>query len=513
MTYPDGYATTVSTNTSSLDTISIPLSAISTLRNTSSSSLYVDELFLATGVYQVYGYKPNGEINDGWLSNTNFLYHFNNNFVDDMSGGIYNVPAALSSISTILANAGKSVVIQANLNSNATLVCNARFMPLEFDATLNSEFTQISNPNKIIDFNSSQTSNTLIIIDNLRTRDVVSHFDAIAIELAAIGRIGNFFINCETNATLIANPVIITNSIVSLNTTTLITNQLDRYRTNTIDLTTNIDVSVTLTKVINFNAVLNSNFTQSSIEQRVKLSVINLNSTTELYASNYQLASAKADLSSISTLTVIVNPIREFNSYLTSNCTTSLIEKRIRNITSTQEVTTSISNQLIRYRKVNSSMQAFVSQMTAIAKKVDEFCSMDVQTTLFMEPTIIIGNVKANLVSQFSQNTTIRKIRRTSVNLQSTTILTSSVNTIVRSNANIASTFTLVAVGSRFYFDAFLTYTIPYEERTWIIETADYNQTEYLSYTIPSEDRLHTIELEVRDFIIEYEDRTNIIGK
>lgn len=454
-----------------------------------STPIIVDELFFTIGESQVYQYRPNGEIGDGWRTTTQFMYHFNNNFIDDMSGGVYNVPAVLVSQATIIANAGKSAIANANLNSNATLVCTPQFMPLEFDANLSSEFSQNTIPNKLIDFVSYLDSSFNITIDNQRIRETTSAFDSIAVELVAIGYIGNFFINCEVNSNITVDAVKTTDQLINLESTASISETLVRIRNLDSTISTNATVDATLTKVIEFNAQLSSQTLMTATYTKVIAFTSQQSISAELYASNGNIVVIQSQMNTNASLITTVNPIRETNAILNQTATLVCNPRRIRTIVSIQSSQSTFTNQLVRIRKTTVSMDAFVTQLTAIAKKVNEVSSMNVEATLSVTATVIVGKIQAILNSNFGLEITEERIRTNSSNPQSTFISTISISKSVGTNAVMISQTSMIAIGIRFYLDPDLTFIIPKESREWIIASED------------------------RSIIIENEDRTFIIGK
>jgi len=454
-----------------------------------STPIIVDELFFTIAENQVYQYRPNGEIGDGWRTTTQFMYHFNNNFIDDISGGVYNVPAVLISNATITANLIKSTVGNANLNSNATLVCTPQFMPLEFDASLSLEFSQITTSNKLIQFSSQMDSLFNTTIDNQRIRETTSAFDSIATELVAIGRIGNFFINCEVNTNITVDAVKTTDQLINLQANVSISETLVRIRTLDSTISTNAVLNTVLTKVIEFNAQLSNQTSMTATYTKIIGFTSQQSISTELYASNGNIVVIQSQLNTNASLITTINPIRRSDAILNQTVTMVCNSRRIRTLDSIQSSQVTVSNELVRIRKTTVPMNAFVTQLTAVVKKVNEVCSMNMTATVLVTATVIIGRIQATLISNFGLAITEKRIRTLTSNPQCTVISVIRISKSIRTNAVLSTNATLIAIGTRFYLDPELTYIVPNESREWIIQYED------------------------RALNIEQEDRTHIIGK
>lgn len=106
-------------------------------RSSNYSEIFFDEFFLAIGTGYVHNYKANGEINDGSLETTRWLYHFNDNiyttpvypnylriYEDDMTGiqaASANITATFTEITTPAVITSNLVDLQANFTQTANI--------------------------------------------------------------------------------------------------------------------------------------------------------------------------------------------------------------------------------------------------------------------------------------------------------------------------------------------------------------------------------------------------------
>lgn len=353
-----------------------------------STPIIIDELFFTIGESQVYGSKPNGEINDGWRSTTQFLYHFNNDYVDDMSGGVYNVPAALTSTATLTCDAIKSIYGSAALTSNLTLTCDARLVPIEYNAVLSSSFTQSTVGTKVLYATATLNTTVGFLINEIIVKTTSVSMSAFVIKMVIVSRKVGEVASLTTNATLTCNS--------------------DRTR----KLTSGLGLTATL--------VCNSD--------------------------------------------------------------------RTRKTSSALSVTSTLTCNSVRTRKLESNLNAFVTEMVIVTRRKEEVANLTMTSTLTASFGVL-GFNRSHLIANFTVIAINDRVRKFGIQSQSTFNLTVQISKSISTNAVLLTTTSLLAIGTRFYLDPELTYIVPNESREWIIQYED------------------------RKCIIEQEDRTHIIGK
>lgn len=480
-----GSAVTLTISNSSTSAITMGLELVVGPNNsTYDVPLWIDELFMTL--------TPNtadvtGVITDGADDGTQFLYHFNEDYVDDMIG-VHEFNSVMTSTASLNASATNLLDINAFLIGDTRLTCTFDILPTEYNANLIAEFTQVTNNTRTRDYNANLSSAFGLNIEINRVRNNETHFDAIATELVATAKIGNFLVTLESNLTLNSNPVKIAGLIQSLDTTS----ELSTIVSKTVGYDASINSTSTLTasimKVMPFSSTMDSQFTLNETTMKLVGVTSNQNVTTSLTVSASVLGANESSMHANATLTAVPNITKSTIINVTATATETVTIKRTRSTSITVNSMASLVTNNTRRRETNVALLAFATTLAAVGRKVNEVASLNVVSMIIIQPTVILGRFRVEMTATASMNIVGTRIRSNVIVSQSTTNLTVYINKFVGTITTLQSNSSLIAVGSKFFLDPDLIFIVQREDRGFIIEP------------------------ESRDFIIQYEDRTEIIG-
>lgn len=432
-------------------------------RNPFSSSLLLDDFNFKIGFGDDGGEGENVSaqaVNDP--DKSVFLYHFNNNLVDD-TAATFNQSAALASISSVTATisgpqrTSAAIVSQSTLVAQATKTSEINLVAFSnaslttaitrvrsSDVTLVSQFTQASSAGKIVNVISTQSSQFTQASTAVKTVAPVISTNAIFSELVAIAKTGQGFIQADVVATMSVAAVKTTN--VTLAAASAFTSTATAVKTT--NATTSLSSITSLT--VDNSRTRNSS---SSLESNAQLTT-NINEIVQLAASLTAVTSVLADTSGI----------KEFSVTITSQASVSSTILRIRDGFSslassfTQTATTNnsrlvgaaatVSSQAIVIANVGTvktsaiTTTAIFSELAAIAKTGQGFITLDVianQNTIAVKTASAVSSQTAN--SSVVAN--IVKIVNGQLSLSSTAAFTASGTIVSATSANISASATL----------------------------------------------------------------------
>ena len=378
------------------------------------------------------------------ISGVEFLYHFDNNVLDDIFL-TQTVSASLTSTASITAKLSGPEKASANLTSttslttvishiegadltafaNASLTASAINLR-GFESTQQSEFAVSVNAVKVTDANSSISANNTIIVNNERIRDNAIATDSVATQLSAVVRLAGLFADDISVFEMSVKPVKTTDtqSNQSANFTQLTDNF--RVRFNQADLSSQfIETSDVFVGVV-ASSHIDAEFTQTTQTSRIRDNTISANSvsTVECIANNLGKIEGslfnQASMSIVAVKTVFVESLQNSNvqavvqtqnsvtketiSSLESQFTSSI--NAIKNIGTFAFLTAFASNLTIAVKDVvsDSDMNVIASMTIDAVKNVNAISNLlSVTEQLISATKNAIGEISAN--SEFTQDT------------------------------------------------------------------------------------------------------------
>lgn len=246
------------------------------------NSAYVDEFYFAKNINAPLNYKNTGEIDDGGLSTTVFLLHFNNSIADD--AGPIRAAASLNSVSTMNILASAQRVAKANLSSISTLTARANEIRQFIDPMI-SRFTLSATIGKLISGGA-----------NLHAAFTLTGIDQ------AVDRTTAYLSSVSTLST---QPLRIRSSTAQLASTSTFVSTVGRAKYAQVQLnsTTNLNCAAINIHVAQATANLNSSSTLTAISARLRNSTARLNSISTLSSTGLRKIGAIAHFNSYFTLT------------------------------------------------------------------------------------------------------------------------------------------------------------------------------------------------------------------
>ena len=236
---------------------------------------YLDEFFFAKGISSVKSYYPDGSIADGNLSTTQWLFKFDSNLNDTITG-IFKENVALSS------NFNLNLTFKNEINASANLVNNTSL---------------ISSINYITHINSNLNISSSIFANNLRLK--------------------NFIVNASNNSELIVNPITVITISSELNSNYNLLSTINRTRNLSANLLMNSGEMAINTRLVQFNINLTSSFNSTISVNTNVLNIINLNSEFITNINAKRTVGINKDLLNVSD--IIINNRRIRSSSINTN--------------------------------------------------------------------------------------------------------------------------------------------------------------------------------------------------
>lgn len=463
---------------------------------------------------------------------TDLLLHFNNSFADDNIAPpkVVSAVVALNTAVTQTVSANKTAEGVGAFSTQTTLNAVVE-KAIVAQAQLNSAVSQI--------------------VDATRIFDLTAQFDAIAIQLTAIGLIGDFFVNCDNTASLSADVNVIAQGEIDLTATTTLDASAERIRDSEIDL------SLTATQTVAGNVTtqgeidLESTVTQTTQGQRVRYADTAIVTLVTVTADAQAILEGEVDLTATTTLALTVSKI--INAVITTEAIATQLTATAKtgqgliacdltatltalgevtsgsvvNLQSTAALTATVGKLLSANSVLtsNSTLTAQGSVVNVVDADLNSTAELSAQalvtrglsSALTAHATLTAQTekvIKAQAqLSTVAQATATLKVTKNFVAVLP--VIASQLTAVVETSRGVAALsarFTVVCNTSVIYIDPALTYQIPKELRTYQVPDVTPKVTDIeITYVVPREDRTYNIVYDLRDDIVIPEIREYII--
>ena len=280
----------------------------------SGSDVFFDGLHFQLDSSTPTGYSSNPA--GSGTENTLVLANFENNFDDDLGltleasatlqasggtvtaiGGIFGVTATLTATSSVSANVEKVVTVSSSPNITASVSATATRIK-QLASTVNSQATITATAVKTTDTSSSPSITFTTSIDGNAVRDANSDFDAIATQLTAVSKIGDFLINADVTASLTATANFDASAQATLQSAFSVSVNETLFKTYEATLQTTASLTCIENVTVNPAADLSSSFSSSISGDRIRFGVISVSSVANLDAETNPIKDAVATLTS-----------------------------------------------------------------------------------------------------------------------------------------------------------------------------------------------------------------------
>lgn len=425
-------------------------------------------------------------------TNTDLLVHFDNDLTDDSRfSSTVDPEATLNVVSSVVANTGGSFFGAANITASASVSADVEKL-VETSSNLSSQFSAqatvtrihplsssfnvqadiLATVSKTAVFDSSQNSTFTTTIDGNAVRDADCDFDAIATQLTAVSKIGDFLINADVTASLTATAIATASAQATLESAVSLSVSETLFKSYEATLQTTATVNCVNNVVVDPAASLSSAFTQTTAGDRIRFGTSSLSSVANLVVETNPIKNANATLtSSFNQPSMDFVRIRPFAGSVTAEAT--LTADGIKTVnpsigTIQSAITTSIDGNAVR--DAVGDFDAIATQLTAAAKIGDFLIDADVVSTITCNAVKKTGNiidlvstatVTANygIIKQFAstQTSSFTVVAEGTTNLlgaadlDSTTAVTVDAVKAVEAEANLTGTggFNVTAVATR----------------------------------------------------------------
>ena len=360
---------------------------------------YFDELFMAIGTSTTLSGDPDGQISDGNLDTTQFLFHMEGNLDDDFTGSIKPAEAALVASSSLSLAISKVTLAAGQLSSNSSLTASiaktfANSAALSADGFLVAAFgrirpfadIEVATFSLTSDINVVATASTNLAATSSISVDVTKQFGPVLVDLDA--------------ATSLSADAQVTSGVTAvLEVNGFVVAAYGRIRPEFADLTASTELTVE-TEV-------------------VKVVSANLSSTSSISCSVTKVfGQVTADLTSIANLAGTVNIFQGVSASLTAATSQTCDNIRIRYIpaaiaseaTLTSEPSTirgnnveissstNLSSQILRVKQLSSNFSAITVELAAVNKIGNILVDCAVNSVLIAEAIVqSAGSVPAEV--------------------------------------------------------------------------------------------------------------------
>jgi len=258
----------------------------------------IDELFFAIGTSEIQSYNTYGQISDGSLSTTQFLYHFDQDYIDDMSGPISLDPTTLYSTTSILVNNIETKQATAQLTSNFTETVSGNNVKLLFRTTIASTSSIHVIVGKISSIAINLTAFTTEIIIAAKSSKDIANFSVTSQMHVVSHRIAG------AQSTLTSNSTLLETNIKTVQTP--------------INLLVQSGITVYSRKIGQAHATLNSTTNLTSNDSKQSLDQVHLSSSSTLRAVDIAFKTGHSSLSSRTDQFVLDTAIKDVQANLDS---------------------------------------------------------------------------------------------------------------------------------------------------------------------------------------------------
>jgi hypothetical protein len=437
------------------------------------------------------------------FATTQFLYHFNNNALDDIAV-LENAVSNFSAVSQISASLTGPVRVSSALVSTSSL--QATISHIEgADLVAFANSTMVVNVDKLRIAAASVTSvssisttvvKTASAVSNLaasceltatanRTRPFTADITALGSQLTAAIRIrgllvddlSEFVINASVNK--IGSAVSAVSASSSLQATALKIKQLDSA------LTIQATVSAVGVSAKIVSATISSAFTISTDAKRLRSTVIAVASNTQLIAAGNNLGKIESTLFNTASVTANINKTVSAVASISAVSTVNAVVARTRDTASAVNSSTAITADAQRVTTASAVFATVASQLSVAAEISGLQASLTTAVTLTAVASRI-RNVSANITTISQLTGALGKIISLSSALTASSTFTANAGRRVGAAANIASAMQFVVVAREIRLDN-IVYVIPGETRVYVIK---------------GETRIHRIREETRYYTI-----------
>lgn len=510
--------------------------------------LYIDEFFYAKGVGSVQTYMPSGEIDDGSLTTTQFLYRFDNNLYDTMTG-TQKASANISSQVNLTAVTENRVRDQsANIQSQGFLVAAAgRIRPFadievaafeltsaanvirSLDSVQQSEFTQTTEATRNIGPVVIRSNcDTILQATNSVIAGGKVNLTAFATTLAAFGRIRPEVADLQSAFTMQtkveAGKIAFADFDVSSNLAAVATKQFG-----------NIQVNAAITTALTARAVaipaggvnMPAEFVQTTQGSRIRYNQAAISADTATTADGDVIRRLNGNLDSY--VNAEINPLRikqlqgNFSAFFAELAITSKIGDFLvdcavdttltvdASVKQANSATLETTTQLAAQTDVTKSYQAALAvtafelvvadtgligaadlvAITELTAAVDVTTSANANLTTASELTCRLDAVRDGISIEMIFGTLDITANRTRDTECRTTVIaevTVQAGKIEQLSASLQVEGFVLAIGKVINLQASETYIVPRDDYGWIV---------------PKETRSYRIERETRTYIIE----------
>lgn len=364
---------------------------------------------LDSSTYTGYSSNPAGSGTEDTL----VLANFDNNFDDDLGltleasatleasggtvtavGGVFGITATLTATTSISADVEKVVTVSSSPTITASISATATRIK-QLTSTVSSQFTTSATAVKTTDTSSSPSIAFTTSIDGNAVRDADCDFDAIATQLTAVSKIGDFLINADVTASLTATAITTASAQATLESAVSVSVSETLFKSYEATLQTTTTVNCVNNVVVDPAASLSSAFTQTTAGDRIRFGTSSLSSVVNLVVETNPIKNAVATLtSSFNQPSMDFVRIRPFASSVTVEAT--LTADGIKTVnpsigTIQSAFTTSIDGNAVR--GAVGDFDAIATQLTAAAKIGDFLIDADVVSTVSCDAVKKTGNV------------------------------------------------------------------------------------------------------------------------
>ena len=353
---------------------------------------YFDELYMAVGTSQPQSYNPNGSIADGSLSTTKFLFHFDGNYYDDLTG-IIQGPAALTSISTLSVNAEKSIVVSSSQTSTTNLSSLVtRIKPL--DANIQTQGFLVAAAGRIRPFVDIEVAEVSLQASVNVITDTAVAVDAEFTEVVdATRNIGPITIDANATTELVASNVVTTDTQLELTAfaTTLAAYGLIRPEVADLHAAFTVQAQIDAGKIAFANFDVAATLTAEA-SKTFGQQLIECPSTTSLIANGVSIPSGGVNMPAEFVQSTEGTRVRYNQAAISADTATTADSDVIRHLSGNLS---SYSNSEINAFRIKQLQAHFdvISSEFAISAKIGDFlvdCAVD--TTLTVDVSVKQSN-------------------------------------------------------------------------------------------------------------------------
>ena len=380
----------------------------------SNGDMFFDGLHFQIGTSTITGYSSNPA--GSGTEYTRVLNNFDNNFDDDL-GLTLEANATITSQASVSAQIGGTFLGTATANSEATLTASAEAV-LGADATLSTQATVSATATRIKQADSTISAQTSVSADISKTVDIdssvssaftgvfdvnvqrnaIGDFDSVATQLTAASKIGDFFINADSQFTATATAQVTTDIDDVLSSSfALSASETTLFKAFDSSVSSAFTTSVTATKTTDVNSTQLSAVTTTASGDRIRFGVSSVTANANLVVETSPFRNAEADLSSSFTQPTTTGlRIKQLDATVSSALTVTADAIKAVSASGSASSAFTQTTDVQRTRDVDADFDSVATQLTAVAKIGDFLIDADVVAGLTIVATKTTGNVIAS---------------------------------------------------------------------------------------------------------------------